>query len=482
MLKNYFPVVCFLSLLSLGLIVLLHPATAGTNHVKTNHVNQEAFSQPIHYLNAEQRLDFRVGRGLFRRLWVTAPASTQAADGLGPLYNARSCMECHPGNARGPGPTASPIVGPTKAVYDVGKLLLRIDVPAQDSQQRQQLAKFEINNVPEPNYGIQMQDFAIPGHLSEFKLRVEYKNIPISFPDGTVVELRKPSYSMTKLAYGPLHDDARISPRVPPQIIGLGLLEAIDEHEIMNQEDPFDKDEDGISGRANRVWNHEYSQTSLGRFGYKAGMPSVNQQVQSAFAIDLGLSVPLYKHAAGDCTPQQKRCKAAPNGNSVRYDNLEADQRIVDLVNLYVRYISVPPRRNKDYVEIKKGEKIFHQVGCQKCHTPHYVISSHALEKLNQYIEIEPYTDLLLHDMGPGLADNRPEGKATGVEWRTAPLWGISLNEQVTGHQHYLHDGRARTLLEAILWHGGEAQSQRDAVINLDRNERQTLLMFLESL
>jgi CxxC motif-containing protein (DUF1111 family) len=471
--KHFSNIFLLLFLFLLSLQVLLHNAFAGTNYQ-----GRSVFSQPANNLDDEQRLNFTVGRGLFRRLWVTAPASTQAADGLGPLYNARSCMACHPGNARG----AAPTMLLNESGYAVGELLLRIDVPAQNNKQRQQLADFEINNVPEPNYGIQMQDSAIPGHLAEFKLSLEYEYIPVSFPDGMVVNLRKPTYSMTQLAYGPLHNDARISPRVPPQMIGLGLLEAIDEREIIKQEDPFDKDEDGISGRANLVWSHEYTKTTLGRFGYKAGMPSINQQVQSAFSIDLGLSVPLYKSAAGDCALQQKHCREAPNGNSMQYDNLEANQNIVDLVNLYVSYISVPPRRDTDNTDIKKGEKIFHQIGCQKCHTPHYVTSNNALEKLNRNKEIEPYTDLLLHDMGVGLADKRPEGKATGVEWRTAPLWGIALNEQVNNQSHYLHDGRAQSVLEAILWHGGEAQLQRDAVINLDQNERKKLLTFLESL
>lgn len=469
MIKKYLANAVSLILIFMGLACSTNQALAST-HV----VDKNAFTYPISNLPGEVRLNFNVGRGLFRRLWVTAPASTQAADGLGPLYNARSCMECHTGNARGHAPATSG--------DDVGLLLLRVDIPAQNKQQQQQLSEFKINNVPEPSYGIQLQSFAVPGHLAEYKLNVEYEDIPVSFADGTSISLRKPVYTTTELAYGSMHHDMRISPRVPPQVIGLGLLEAIDEQDVYKQEDPLDEDNDGISGRANIVWSGEYSKTALGRFGYKAGIPSINEQVQSAFSIDLGLSVPLFRSAAGDCTLQQERCLAAPNGNSVQYDNLEADQQIVDLVNLYVNYISVPPQRHADDPSVQKGKKVFNQLGCQKCHTPYYVTGSHAPAKFNHAKKIAPYTDLLLHDMGEGLADNRPEGNATGSEWRTAPLWGIGLTKMVSGYSHYLHDGRARSLLEAILWHGGEAQSQRDAVIDLDRNSRDQLLKFIESL
>jgi len=429
------------------------------------------FSKPSENLKGEAKLNFSVGRGLFRRLWVTAPASTQAADGLGPLYNARSCMACHPDNARGRSFSDDE--------HDTGQLLLRIDVPPQNDFQQQQLVDNYLNNIPEPTYGIQLQSFAIANHSAESKLGVSYKNISVKLQDGKVVNLRKPSYKIYNLAYGGLHQDARTSLRVPPQMIGLGLLEAINEDDIFRQEDPHDKDADGISGRANIVWSNEISATTLGRFGYKSGIPSINEQVQSAFSIDLGLSVPLFDRPSGDCTDKQVNCLHAPNGNSVQYDDLEANQQVVDLVNLYVKNIAVPRRRNTDDPDVILGEKLFNNIGCQKCHTSQYKIDG-VTDK--QKKTISPYTDLLLHDMGEALADNRPEGKASGKEWRTAPLWGISLTNQVVGYNHFLHDGRARTLIEAILWHGGEAQSQRDAVVKLDQVSREQLILFLESL
>ncbi len=461
---------------SLLLILLVCFCSSFINEVaaSSDQQSRNLFSHPFESLEEDAKLDFMLGRSLFRRQWVTAPASTQAADGLGPLYNARSCTACHQNNARGRGPLSQE--------NNVGDLIVRIDIPPQRGLHQLQLADRLKNNVPEPNYGLQMQSFAIPGYLAEYQLEVEYEIFTVVLADGTSVHLQKPLYKISELGYGPLHDEVRTSPRVPPQMIGLGLLEAIKEQDILKQEDPYDKDEDGISGRANIVWSNETSTTKLGRFGYKAGTPSINEQVQSAFSIDLGLSVPLFTNPAGDCTDKQEKCLSAPNGNSIQYDNLEVNQQIVDLVNLYVRNIVVPARRNSDDPAVLSGEKVFNQIGCQKCHAPNYTMSDNKHINISRGQKIFPYTDLLLHDMGEGLADNRPEGKATGTEWRTAPLWGIGLTKQVAGYAHFLHDGRAHSLMEAILWHGGEAKLQRDEVTKLDSNSREQLIVFLESL
>ena len=433
-----------------------------------------AFTDPVAGLRGEQRLDFMVGRGLFRRLWVTGPASTEAADGLGPLYNARGCMNCHVNGGRGrPVEDADP---------DAASLVMRIDIPPQDEGERRQLAEHRINNIPDPTYGLQLQNFAVPGHAAEYRLGLRYTEVPLSLRDGSRVGLRKPTYSIDDLGYGPLHPQVRLSPRMAPQLIGLGLLEAIDQEDIIAQEDPEDRDGDGISGRANRVWSRTSGATVLGRFGHKAGLPSIDEQSQAAFSIDLGLSVPLYPEAAGDCTERQPACRAAPNGNSAQYDDLEAHRQVTDLVRFFVSHLGVPARRNADHPDVLAGEHIFERIGCQSCHTPYFRTGSHTGDAANHDRDIAPYTDLLLHDLGEGLADNRPEGMANGREWRTAPLWGIGLTPQVSGHGNYLHDGRARSLLEAILWHGGEALAQRDAVIALDRDARDQLLTFIESL
>ena len=279
-----------------------------------------------------------------------------------------------------------------------------------------------------------------------------------------------------------MHAQARLSLRLAPQITGLGLLEAIDEQDIVKNADPNDKDNDGISGRPNWVWSQSLSKIALGRFGFKAGLPTINEQVQHAFLNDIGLSVPLFTDAAGDCTSQQEKCQLAPNGNSPEYGNLEANQQIVDLVNLYITYLSVPNANKVNNSNANEGEIVFNEIGCQRCHTPRYVTGASTSAKQNHYRTIYPYTDMLLHDMGEDLADNRPEGDATGREWRTAPLWGIGYAVKKNDQNHYLHDGRARSILEAILWHGGEALSQREAVMELDQNSREQLLTFLEGL
>ena len=449
-------------------------ARPGGEPAFSGRMDAAAFSQPVAGMHKDAGLDFTLGRALFRRVWVTAPASTQTADGLGPLYNARSCAACHPNNGRGhpPGDDGD----------DAMSLLLRIDIPPQDENQRQALARHHINNVPEPTYGLQLQGFAIPGHRAEYRLAVSYEEIPLTLGDGSRVSLRKPDYTATVLGYGPLHPQARLSPRVAPQLIGLGLLEAVGEGEILAWEDPDDRNGDGISGRANRVWSPAERKVALGRFGHKAGAANVDEQLQAAFFIDLGLSVPLYPQGAGDCSIHQLRCRAAPDGNSTQYQNLEAHKQVTDLVGFYVTHLAVPARRNAHAGDVLAGARIFRRLGCDSCHRAQFRTVSRSGTAAGYDREISPYTDLLLHDMGEGLADHRPEGLANGREWRTAPLWGVGLTPQVSGHSYFMHDGRARSLLEAILWHGGEAQAQRDAVASLERSEREQLLAFVESL
>lgn len=435
--------------------------------------DRTAFSHPSANLSADQRLDFQVGRGLFERLWVTAPASTQASDGLGPLYNARSCLRCHVRNGRGP--------PPHDPDEDSVSLLLRIDIPAQDAAQQAQLDQGRRNNIPDPVYGSQLQNFAIAGIPAEYRLSLTYREQPVTLADGTVINLRNPDYRVTEPAYGPLHAEARLSPRTAPPMIGLGLLQAIADEDILAAADPGDDDGDGISGRANRIWDARLGALRLGRFGLKAGAPSIDQQSQEAFARDIGISVPLYPAGSGDCTPAQQACLAAAHGNSPQYGNLEAGEQVTGLVAFYAANLAVPARRDIDDADVLAGKRLFYETGCTACHRPKFVTRSDAPAAFASEL-IWPHTDLLLHDMGPGLADNRPEGLADGREWRTPPLWGIGLTSQVGGRQSYLHDGRARSLLEAVLWHGGEAQRHRDAVVAMDTADRRRLIRFLESL
>ena len=275
-----------------------------------------------------------------------------------------------------------------------------------------------------------------------------------------------------------------LSPRVTPHMIGLGLLELIPPDTLLAIADPQDTDHDGISGRPNWRWDLTAQALALGRFGWKAINPTVNQQSQGAFNGDIGISTPLEPQPSGDCTPQQTACLAAPNGNSAAFENLEAHSDVTSVVAFYAQNLAVPARRNADDPDVLAGRTLFYKTGCHRCHTPSHVTgpAPTAASDHLAHQTIWPYTDLLLHDMGEGLADHRPEGMASGSEWRTAPLWGIGLIPIVNGHSYYLHDGRARNLLEAILWHGGEAAAQQARVVKMSPQERKQLIRFVESL
>ncbi|WP_369908033.1 di-heme oxidoredictase family protein [Tropicimonas sp. IMCC34043] len=446
------------------------PAGAATHFDTTT---ATPFSLPSANLAPERGLDFRVGHGFFEKLWVAAPTATTASDGLGPLYNARGCKSCHVRDGRG-----HPPEGPD----DNGvSMVLKLSQPG-DPAAAADLIRAHLATLPDPTYGNQLQDRSLPGLPAEGRLAIDWTPVPVTLGDGTVVTLRKPAYSVTDPGYGPLDPQTVLSARVAPQMIGLGLLEAIPEADILALADPEDSDGDGISGRPNRVWSLEYGQWMLGRFGWKAAQPTVAQQGSDAFVTDIGISTPLHPVAWGDCTAAEPACRAAPHGQSGNDEGLEIPSVGLDLVSFYTRNLAVPARRDLDDPQVLQGKRLFHEAGCAACHRPKFV--THRLQDRPEqsFQLIWPYTDLLLHDMGPGLADARTEFAAEGAEWRTAPLWGIGLTEQVSGHTHFLHDGRARSLLEAILWHGGEAKSAREAVRTLPEGDRAALIAFLNSL
>ncbi|MES0863111.1 di-heme oxidoredictase family protein [Ruegeria sp. SCPT10] len=445
------------------------PGGAATVRVRND---ANAFSQPSRNLSFEQELDFKVGNGLFRKIWVSSPSSTLASDGLGPLYNARSCQRCHIKDGRGHTPN-----GPDDTAIS---MFLRVSIPGAAEGGYAEIADY-IATLPEPTYGGQMQDFALAGYSAEYRLDISYEEIPITLSEGETASLRSPTYHAADLGYGPLHPDAMLSPRVAPQMIGLGLLEAIPVADLLAKADPDDTDGDGISGRPNIVWSMEYDAPMMGRFGHKAGMPTVMEQSAAAFAGDIGIASPLFPTPYGDCTDKQIDCVQAPHGDDDDR-GFEIDQVGMDLVAFYSRNLGVPGRRDVDDPEVLRGKEVFHSSGCVSCHTPSNVTHRMEDREEHSFQLIWPYTDLLLHDMGEGLADNRPEARATGREWRTPPLWGIGLTERVSGHTEFLHDGRARNLLEAILWHGGEAQAARDEVVSMPKSDRDALIRFLESL
>ncbi|MGH1330647.1 MAG: di-heme oxidoredictase family protein [Paracoccaceae bacterium] len=449
------------------------PAGAATTRARTN---ADAFSQASDNISFERELDFKVGNGLFRKLWVSAPASTIASDGLGPLYNARGCQNCHLKDGRGHTPQSPE----DNAI----SMFLRISIPAPQGLFDAQTAQIQdyIATLPDPTYGGQLQEFASHGLAAEYRLGITYSPVEIALNGGEVITLRAPQYQARDLGFGPLHPQAMLSPRITPQMIGLGLLEAIPAGDILAGADPQDADGDGISGRANIVPSVEFGRPMLGRFGLKAGAPSIKEQTAAAFAGDIGISSPLAPAPWGDCTPAQSACRRAPHGEDSAQDGFEISGEGLDLVTFYSRNLAVPARRDIEDPQVLRGKEIFYQSGCIACHTPKFVTHRLDDQPEQSFQLIWPYSDMLLHDMGDGLADNRPEARATGNEWRTAPLWGIGLTEQVSGHSNFLHDGRARTLLEAVLWHGGEAQTARDAIVASPPADRAALIRFLESL
>ncbi|MEO0653426.1 MAG: di-heme oxidoredictase family protein [Pseudomonadota bacterium] len=433
---------------------------------------EEDFNLVSGNITLDREIDFELGRAMFEKLWVSSPSSTRASDGLGPLFNARSCQRCHLNNGRGHAPT-----GPEDSRVS---MLMRLSIP--DVSQARAEAEFYLATLPEPTYGTQLQDLGIPGIREEGRFVVTYEEVTVTLSDGEVAHLRKPTYSVENLGYGALHPDTMFSPRVAQQMIGLGLLDAIPTADILARADPDDRDGDGISGRAQIVVSREYDAPMLGRFGHKAGQPTLRQQTAAAFHGDIGISSTIFPTGYGECTVHQERCRLAPDGNTDHHDNAEVGDVALDLTTFYAANLAVPARRDVDDPQVLQGKQVFYETGCITCHTPKFVTHRLGDAPEQSFQLIWPYTDLLLHDMGPGLADNRPESRANGREWRTPPLWGIGLTQDVSGHASFLHDGRARSLLEAVLWHGGEAEAQKNRVVAMPKTDRAALIRFLESL
>ena len=437
-------------------------------------LNRDVFSHPSANMPFDRQLDFRVGNGIFRKVWVSSPSSTASSDGLGPLFNARACQRCHLKDGRGRPPAPG---------ERAESMFLRLSVPGPSAEGSAPDGGYPRATVPEPTYGEQIQNFSVRGVPAEGEMTIAYRERTVALADGETASLRVPAYGVAGLRYGPLHPRAMLSPRVTPPIIGMGLLEAVPEEDVLAGADPDDADGDGVSGRANRVWSDERRKLMLGRFGWKAGQPTVAQQAAGAFRSDIGISTPLYPDPHGDCTEAQRACRNAPHGGaSDPRHGAEATETMFDLLVFYSRNLAVPARRNLDDPQVLRGKRLFYESNCIGCHRPKFVTRRDSIGKEQSFQLIWPYTDLLLHDMGEGLADGRPEGEAGGREWRTPPLWGIGLTETVNGHTLFLHDGRARNLLEAILWHGGEAEASRQRVVAMTREERAALLAFLNSL
>lgn len=411
-----------------------------------------AFSSPASNLSGMNLDQHLAGDAAFEQVFVTAP--TPVNQGLGSIYNNSSCISCHPKDGRAPHPTE---------LNDFTGLFLRGSVPGTD--------QFGGPN-PIPGFGDQIQQNAVIGTSPEANFAVRYDETDVTFDDGTKVTLRKPIYYLTH-TYIALPSQVMLSPRVGPPVFGLGLLEAIPEESIVALADEQDIDGDGISGKPNYVWNFETSEMELGRFGWKAINPTVLQQCAGAYNNDMGVTNPYFPI---------ENSQGQINNNDTNSNDPELDQQSLDDAAFYCRTLAVPAPRNVDQTDVILGERIFNSLACNKCHVNKQETGSFPgiPEISNQ--TIYPFSDMLLHDMGFGLADDRPSYLANGQEWKTRPLWGIGLTEVVGGHTHFLHDGRARNLTEAILWHGGEASKSVSLFKALDTGNRELLITFLNSL
>jgi CxxC motif-containing protein (DUF1111 family) len=433
-----------------------------------------AYGHALANLVGDHWLDLRQGKALFLTTWVApgeaaaerklrGPAS-QVRDGLGPLFNERSCQDCHYRDGRGrpmedgrPRRSLAPArSGPPR--------LLRLGGVGREGQL-----------APEPRYGGQLQDRALAPVVADGDFELGFRLVAGSYPDGTPFLLEAPVITVGALRDGPLDPATPLSVRIPPSLIGLGLLEAIPEAAIVARADPDDADHDGISGRPNRVRDPQTGARVLGRFGWKAGQPSLWLQNATALREDLGVTTQVFPEPV--CPVRDPGC--APGGVAGAPELDDAD---LERLTRYTRLLGPPARRGLADPIASRGEALFAQLGCAGCHTPRFVTGAVADLPELAHQAVAPYSDLLLHDLGDGLADHRPEADASGREWRTAPLWGLGLLRAVSGEVRLLHDGRARSPEQAILWHGGEAQTARDRFARATRDERAALLRFLDAL
>lgn len=430
-------------------------AAADESPLTTANVTREAFGQPLVRLPADQRESFLRGRSVFRRNWVVAPSSDPQADGLGPFYNRISCIACHAANGKGHAPD-----GPHERA---GALLVRLSVPGTDAHGGPR---------PHPVYGDQLREEAIPGVPAPGRVAIAWREHAVWLADGTRVGLRAPVVRFRELAYGPL-DGVRTSARVGPAVFGLGLLEAVPATAL--QDLARAAKPDGVRGKVNLVYDPETGHMLPGRFGLKANRATLRDQIAAAMQGDLGITSTLVPRQ--NCTPTQRACLSAPDGGVPELTDAQLDN-----LQRYLTYLAPPAPRGSDRPQVRQGAIVFRAAGCAVCHVPQLQVASHPLLGELAPATIAPYTDLLVHDMGKGLADGRPDYGATGRQWRTAPLWGAGLLKRMNERAGFLHDGRARDVQEAILWHSGEGEAARRRYMRLSPDERALLLAFIDSL
>jgi CxxC motif-containing protein (DUF1111 family) len=417
---------------------------------------ESAYARADPGLSDEQRQKFLKGQESFHQRWVVKP-SILGLWGRGPTSNAEVCADCHENHGRGRPPVS--LGEPAQS------LVVRLSIPGSGPRG---------GPNPHPIYGDQLQTQGILGIVpDEGEVRVGWKEQTVMFADGEIVALRAPTLEFWHLNFGPLGRQTMISPRLAPPVFGLGLLEAIPEaaiHAAAEQQKML-----GFAGHANLVWDAIAQRMTLGRFGLKANQPSLRQQIGSAFINDLGVTSSVYPDE--NCPEAQIQCGRFPTAG---YPELTNGQ--LDALEFHVRALAVPERRSAEDPEVQRGEQLFVSAQCAVCHIPEMTTGDFPALPQLAHRTIHPYTDLLLHDMGEGLADGRPDFEAGPRDWRTTPLWGLGLSESVNGNAYLLHDGRARNATEAILWHAGDAHSARDAFRTMSKKDREALLAFLGSL
>ena len=410
-------------------------AGGATTHAVTG---EGAFVQPAANLSLRRRGRFEVGLQFFQLLWVPSPNRSEV-DGLGPTYNAESCIACHRNNGRGDMP-----------FENASGVLLRLGTRGGDT---------------DPRYGGQLQTLSIPGVNAEGTLIASW-GAAIEHQSGQ--RLTPIEYRIERLAFGALSPGINLSARITPQLVGMGLIDAIPEESLAFLEDPADLDGDGVSGRAARDPSGQ-----LLRFGWKATQRTVLTQCAAAFFNDMGITSGL--HPAENCPPSQERCRAAP------VNEIDIDEGRLQATADYVALLGVPAHRHRSPSAYHQGLMLFNEVGCAACHHPDFMTGTAQNPELSAQ-HIWPYSDFLLHDMGELLNDGVAEGDAAPAEWRTPPLWGLGLIPEVNGSLHLMHDGRARSIEEAILWHGGEATQAVSAFSALSTEQRTMLLDFVRAL
>jgi len=412
--------------------------------------------KPIKGLSDEQYDKFILGRSFFTIPWVEAPSATTARDGLGPLFNANTCASCHPSNGRGN--------LYNKKMQFSRSLISKLSIKSNNSKEHKEILKTS-PLIIEPTYGGQVGINGIHGVKFEAKPDIKFEEIKVKFPDGEIDTLLKPIYALKDLQYGELYKDTIMTFRLAPSLNGLGLIEDISNEDILKNVDEFDKNNDGISGRANYGYSPITKKVELGKYSWKASNTSLKHQSADAAINDMGLTTSIFPN--DKCTKAQKACNEAPKSK----DKIDLPNLRLDAMTFYIKNRKTySAKETKNY---KEGLEIFKSLACVKCHIGSFTTKSG--------IEISPFTDMLLHDMGEGLADGRSEFKANGNEWRTPPLWGLSLHEKINKKSpRLLHDGRARDFQEAILWHDGEAKGVKENYMNLDKQSREQLIRFLK--